>query len=211
MQQKPAWQHRKQDSFAIAVPAPSELRYPKIVNTLACLIACPLWEARARGRSTAPLGGRGGRRNRPAEGMTLLELIVASFVLLILASAALPVVRVTIARSKEEQLHKALREVRNAIDRYKDYADRNLIRVELGSEGYPPDLDTLVKPVQIGATRKIRFLRRIPVDPMTGRADWNLQSIQDDPDSTSWGGSNVFDLHSKSQGTALDGTRYADW
>ena len=139
--------------------------------------------------------------------------MIASFVLLVLASAALPVVRVTIVRSKEEQLHKTLREIRDAIDHYKDYADRNLIRVELGSEGYPPDLDTLVKGVQLGASadRKVRFLRRIPVDPMTGRADWNLQSVQDDPDSTSWGGSNVFDVHSKSQGTALDGTHYAEW
>jgi len=125
----------------------------------------------------------------------------------------MPVVRVTIVRTREAQLHKALREIRNAIDRYKDYADRNLIRVEAGSEGYPPDLDTLVKGVLIGpgSDRKVRFLRRIPVDPMTGRAEWNLQSIQDDPDSTSWGGGNVFDVHSKSQGTALDGTRYADW
>lgn len=174
-------------------------------------MARPLSEARARGKRTVPLGGWRGRCNRSQGGMTLLELIIASFVLLILASAALPVVRVTIVRSKEEQLHKALREIRNAIDRYKDYADLHLIRVELGSEGYPPDLDTLVKPVQIGASRKVRFLRRIPVDPMSGRAEWNLQSIQDDPDSTSWGGSNVFDVHSKSQGTALDGTRYADW
>src|SRR5437870_1880798 len=155
------------------------MRYPKTVNTLACLIARPLSEARARGKRTAPLGGRRGRRNRSQRGMTLLELIVASFVLLILASAALPVVRVTIVRSKEAQLHKALREIRNAIDRYKDYGDLHLIRVEVGNEGYPPDLDTLVKPVQIGANRKVRFLRRIPVDPMTGRADWNLQSIQD--------------------------------
>ena len=132
---------------------------------------------------------------------------------MILASAALPIVRTTIVRSKEVQLHRALRQIRNAIDRYKDYADRNLIRVEVGSEGYPPDLETLVKGVQIGAgsDRKVRFLRRIPVDPMTGRAEWNLQSVQDDPDSRSWGGNDVFDVHSKSQGTALDGTKYADW
>lgn len=186
----------------------SELRYPKRVNTPAHLIARPLSAFLPRGKRTAPLGGR-----RSERGVTLLELIVASFILLVLASAALPVVRVTIQRSKEEQLHKALREMRDAIDRYKDYADRNLIRVEVGSEGYPPDLETLVKVTQIGAgsDRKVRFLRRIPVDPMTGRTDWNLQSIQDDPDSSSWGGSNVFDVHSKSQGTALDGTRYADW
>jgi general secretion pathway protein G len=190
-------------------PGPSKLRYPKRVNTLTGRLAHARSEPCARGKSTAPPGARRGRRSE--SGVTLLELIIASFVLLILASAALPVVRVTIVRSKEEQLHKSLREIRNAIDRYKDYADMHLIRVEVGSEGYPPDLDTLVKGVPIGAERKIRFLRRIPVDPMTGRADWNQQSIQDDPDSTSWGGSNVFDVHSKSQGTALDGTRYADW
>jgi general secretion pathway protein G len=103
--------------------------------------------------------------------------------------------------------------MRNAIDRYKDLSDRNLIRVELGSEGYPPDLDTLVKGVQLGATndRRIRFLRRVPIDPMTGRADWGLRAIQDDPDSMSWGGKNVFDVYSKSQGTALDATKYSDW
>ena len=178
------------------------MRYPSKVKIAAHPMA-PLRHALARRGRSAPGGVEA--------GMTLLELIVASFLLLALASAALPVVRVTIARSKEAQLHKSLREIRDAIDRYKDYADHNLIRVELGSEGYPPDLETLVKGVQIGADRKARFLRRIPVDPMTGRAEWNLQSVQDDPDSTSWGGSNVFDVHSKSQGTALDGTRYADW
>jgi general secretion pathway protein G len=153
------------------------------------------------------------RRKSSERGVTLLELIIASSILLVLSTAALPVVRMTIVRSKEAQLHKALREMRDAIDRYKDYADRNLVRVEVGSEGYPPDLETLVKGVQIGAgsDRKVRFLRRIPVDPMTGRAEWNLQAIQDDPDSTSWGGKNVFDVHSKSQGTALDGTHYAEW
>lgn len=183
------------------------------MNTPAHLIARLLSPSAACRKRRAPLDGRSRRLRRPDRGFTLLELIIASLILLILASAALPVVRVTIQRSKEEQLHKALRQIRDAIDRYKDYADRNLIRVELGSEGYPPDLDTLVKVTQIGAgsDRKVRFLRRIPVDPMTGRAEWNLQSIQDDPDSTSWGGSNVFDVHSKSQGTALDGTRYSDW
>lgn len=152
-------------------------------------------------------------RRRSQSGVTLLELIIATTILLVLATAALPVVRFTVQRKKEAQLHDALRRIRNAIDSYKDYADRNLIRVEVGSEGYPPDLETLVKPIQIGAgsDRKVRFLRRIPVDPMTGRAEWNLQSVQDDPDSTSWGGKNVFDVHSKSQGTALDGTKYADW
>ena len=145
--------------------------------------------------------------------MTLLELIIACTILLILSSAAMPLARYTIMRQRETGLRQDLREMRNAIDRYKDLSDRNLIRVELGSEGYPPDLDTLVKGVQLGAAndRRIRFLRRVPIDPMTGRADWGLRAIQDDPDSMSWGGKNVFDVYSKSQGTALDGTKYSDW
>jgi general secretion pathway protein G len=209
-------------------------------------------------------------------GMTLLELIIACAILLVLASAAMPVARYTVKRQKEAELHRELREMRDAIDRYKDAADRNLIRVEVGSEGYPPDLDTLVKGVDLtsqqgggiaGATnpgqpivpssgfgstfgtnsfgssgsfgnnsaggssfgqtsgqgqnngssqgqdliRHVRFLRRVPVDPMTGKAEWGMRSVQDDPDSTSWGGKNVFDVFSLSQGTALDGTKYSDW
>lgn len=174
-------------------------------------VARPTKQAFACRMNTAPLSRANKGLNRAETGITLLELIIATSILLVLASAALPVVRMTVVRTKEVQLHKALREIRDAIDRYKDYADRNLIRVEVGSEGYPPDLETLVKGVQIGADRKMRFLRRIPVDPMIGRAEWNLQSVQDDPDSTSWGGKNVFDVHSKSQGTALDGTHYAEW
>ncbi len=146
-------------------------------------------------------------------GMTLLELIIAASILLILSSAALPVFRFTIVREKEAELHRELREMRNAIDRYKDYCDRGLIRVEVGSEGYPPDLDTLAKGINIGPgiDKKIRFLRRIPKDPMTGRTEWGLRAVQDDPDSTSWGGKNVFDVYSKSQATALDGTIYSEW
>ncbi|MBZ5541456.1 MAG: type II secretion system GspH family protein [Acidobacteriia bacterium] len=153
------------------------------------------------------------RRGDLQAGMTLLELIIACSILLILSSAALPIARYSIVRQKETELHRNLREIRNAIDRYKDLADRNQIRVEVGSEGYPPDLETLVNGVQLGAgsDRKIRFLRRIPVDPITGRAEWGLRAVQDDPDSTSWGGKNVFDVYSKSMGTALDGTRYAEW
>jgi general secretion pathway protein G len=149
----------------------------------------------------------------PQAGMTLLELIIACSILIILASAALPVARYSIVRSKETELRRVLREMKDAIDRYKDMADRNLIRVEVGSEGYPPDLETLVKGVQIGASseRKMRFLRKVPVDPMTGQTDWGFRAIQDDPDSTSWGGKNVFDVYSKSQATALDGTKYSDW
>jgi general secretion pathway protein G len=205
-------------------------------------------------------------------GMTLLELIIACAILLILASAAMPVARYTVKRQKEAELRRELREMRDAIDRYKDAADRNLIRVEAGSEGYPPDLETLVKGVDLtaqqgagipGATspgqpivpstgfggggfgssfgsssgnsfgssfgqtqtpgqnnssnlgqdliRHVRFLRRVPVDPMTGKAEWGKRSVQDDPDSTSWGGKNVFDVFSLSTSTALDDTKYSDW
>jgi general secretion pathway protein G len=153
------------------------------------------------------------RRLSSEAGMTLLELIIACSILVVLSSAALPVARFSILHRKEEELHRDLREMRDAIDRYKDLADQHLIRTELGSENYPPDLETLVNGVQLGASsdRKIRFLRKIPVDPMTGRAEWGLRAVQDDPDSTSWGGKNVFDVYSKSQATAADGTRYADW
>jgi general secretion pathway protein G len=151
----------------------------------------------------------------PEAGMTLLELIIACSILLILASAALPIARYTIVRQRESELRYDLRDMRKAIDRYKDLADRNLIRVEVGSEGYPPDLETLVKGVALGGTgavgKNIRFLRRIPVDPMTGRTEWGLRAVQDDVDSNSWGGKNVFDVYSKSTGIAMDGTKYSDW
>ena len=154
------------------------------------------------------------RRNSSEAGMTLLELILACTILLILSSSALPIARYTIVHKKEELLSYELRQMRDAIDRYKDLADSNKIRVEVGTEGYPPDLETLVKGVKLGTggdDKRIRFLRRIPVDPMTGHADWGLRAVQDDPDSTSWGGSNVFDVYSQSQATAVDGTKYSDW
>lgn len=148
-------------------------------------------------------------------GMTLLELIIACAILLVLASAALPIARFTIVRQREAELRYDLRDMRKAIDRYKDYADRGMLRIEVGSEGYPPDLETLVKGVALGgsgaAGKNIRFLRKIPVDPMTGRAEWGLRAVQDDPDSNSWGGKNVFDVYSKSTGVALDGTKYSEW
>lgn len=160
------------------------------------------------------LGNQNSRRCRLQAGMTLLELIIACSILLILASAALPSLRVVVVRQREQQLRENLREMRMAIDRYKDLADRNLIRQKAGSEGYPPDLESLVKITHVGgsgADRPLRFLRRIPVDPMTGRAEWGLRSVQDDADSNAWSGDNVFDVYSKSNRTALDGTRYSDW
>jgi general secretion pathway protein G len=202
------------------------------------------------------------RTPSPEAGVTLLELIIACAILLVLASAAMPVARYTVKRQKEAELRRELREMRDAIDRYKDAADRNLIRVEAGTEGYPPDLETLVRGVDLtsqtgggiaGATtpgqpivpstgfggfggglgggafgqtqtqgqnsgsqgqdliRHVRFLRRVPIDPMTGRAEWGMRAVQDDPDSSSWGGKNVFDVFSLSTATALDGTKYSDW
>jgi general secretion pathway protein G len=161
---------------------------------------------------------RSGRNSRQrllptSAGMTLLELIIACSILMVLSSMALPIFRYTVIRQKEAELHYDLRTMRDAVDRYKDLADQHKFRTEVGSENYPPDLETLVKGVQLGAgdDKKLRFLRKIPVDPMTGRADWGLRAISDDPDSTSWGGKNVFDVYSKSSGTALDGTKYSDW
>ena len=208
--------------------------------------------------------------------MTLIELILTCGILLILSTAAIPVFRLTIQHRKESELRYELREMRNAIDRYKDDADKNLIRTEVGSQNYPPDLKTLVDGVTVGsggngpggisasalagasntsqfgsagtpqfgigqgggATQfgpgatggipslgstgpagqgglntptKVRYLRKIPVDPMTGKADWGLRAVQDDADSTSWGGHNVFDVYSQSQATAVDGTKYSEW
>ena len=209
-------------------------------------------------------------------GMTLLELILTTGILLVLSTAAIPMFRITIQHRKESELRYDLREMRNAIDRYKDDADKNLIRTEVGSQNYPPDLQTLVDGVtvsaggggaggisasalagasnttqfgsagtpQLGAGQaggasqfgqgatggipsigstgnagqamsatpsKVRYLRKIPVDPLTGKPDWGLRSVQDDPDSTSWGGSNVFDVYTQSQAMAADGTKYSNW
>ena len=150
------------------------------------------------------------RETGNALGLTLVELIVAITILLILTGAAIPIARVRIQREKERELRRDLWEMRDAIDRYKDAADRGAFQIKLGSDGYPPDLETLVNGVDIQG-KKVRFLRRIPVDPMTGSTEWGLRSTQDDPKSTSWGGQNVFDVYTKAQGTALDGTKYEDW
>jgi type II secretory pathway pseudopilin PulG len=211
----------------------------------------------------------------------MVELIATVGILLVLSSAAIPMFQMTVQHRKESELRYDLREMRNAIDRYKDDADKNLIRTEVGSQNYPPDLQTLVDGVTVssagggaggisasalagasgtgqfgsagtpqlgagqpgggsqfapggpnsgaaggipalgssgtasqamsGSPSKVRYLRKIPVDPMTGKADWGLRAVQDDPDSTSWGGSNVFDVYSQSQATAVDGTKYSDW
>ena len=152
--------------------------------------------------------------NRSGEaGLTLLELVVTCAIIVILSTAALPIARFTYQRQRETILRQDLRDMRDAIDRYKDLADHQQIQVKVGTEGYPPDLETLVKGVQLtGAPdRHIRFLRHIPVDPMTGKEDWGERSVQDDADSNSWGGQDVFDVFSKSTGTGLDGTKYTTW
>jgi general secretion pathway protein G len=147
---------------------------------------------------------------RRMRGFTLIELIVAVTILLILTGMAVPLARVSIKRERERDLRRDLWMMRDAVDRYKDAADRGAFQTKVGSEGYPPDLDTLVNGVDVGG-KKLKFLRRIPIDPMTGNTDWGLRSMQDDPDSDSWDGNNVFDVYTKSEGTALDGTKYKDW
>ena len=149
-------------------------------------------------------------RDRSQPGFTLVELIVATTILMLLTTLAIPLARVTIKREKERELRRDLWEMRDAIDRYKDAADRGAFQTKVGSEGYPPDLDTLVKGVDV-QSKKLKFLRRIPIDPMTGTTEWGMRSMQDDPTSDSWGGQDVFDVFTKSQGTGLDGTQYKDW
>ena len=143
-------------------------------------------------------------------GLTLVELMVTVAILAILASAAVPIARFKVKRENERVLRRSLWEMRDAIDHYKDAADKGAFQTKLDSQNYPPDLETLVKGVDVQG-KKVRFLRRIPVDPMTGKAEWGLHSMQDDPTSDSYGGQSVFDVYSKSQGTALDGTKYSEW
>ena len=147
---------------------------------------------------------------RRIAGFTLIELIVATAIMVILTGMALPLVRVSIKRQRERELRHDLWEMRDAIDRYKDAADRGAFQIKVGSDGYPPDLDTLVNGIDVGG-KKVRFLRRIPIDPTTGKNEWGMRSMQDDPESDSWGGQNVFDVFSKSEDTALDGSKYKEW
>ena len=147
-------------------------------------------------------------------GMTLIELIVAVTILALLSTLAVPLARYKVKRDKERDLRYALREIRSAIDRYKDASDQQKIQVKVGTDGYPEDLDVLVEGVTLVGNakgEKIKFLRRIPIDPMTGKAEWGKRSSQDDPKSNSWGGQNVFDVYSTSMERARDGTPYSEW
>jgi len=154
---------------------------------------------------------------RDRNGYTFVELLIVVTVLMILASAVLPLAQVTSQRQREAELRRNLRELRTAIDKFKDSVDTGLIpttELRPDNEGYPPDLDKLVDGVAIAndATgRKLKFLRRIPIDPMTGRAEWGLRAYQDPPDSKVWGGQSVWDVYSKAEGIGLDGTKYRDW
>lgn len=174
--------------------------------------------------------------SRRTKGFTLVEMLVTLTILAILAAAILPLAKTAVKREKEIELRRNLRLIREAIDAYKKLADEKKIEVEEEQEGYPPDLETLIKGVEVKAQQQpqeiepggglnrrpariaeadekkvVKFLRRIPLDPMTGSAEWGLRSYQDDPDSDDWGGENVYDVYSKSPGTALDGTKYKDW
>jgi general secretion pathway protein G len=146
---------------------------------------------------------------RPQRGFTLIELIVATTIMAILVGAAVPIAKNAVAREREHELREDLWMIRDAIDRYKSASELNAFQIKVGSEGWPPDLDTLVKGVDV-AGKKIKFLRKIPVDPIT-KQEWGMRSMQDDKDSDSWGGQNVFDVYSKTDKTALDGTKYKDW
>ena len=154
---------------------------------------------------------------RQSRGYTFVELLIVTTILLILASAVMPLARVTSQRQHEAELRRELREMRTAIDKFKDAADLGQIGatdLKAGAENYPPDLETLVEGVSAAndqTGRKLKYLRRVPIDPMTKSTEWGLRSYQDDAGSTKWGGQDVFDVHTTSEGTALDGSKYKDW
>jgi general secretion pathway protein G len=185
---------------------------PRAVPRAPFLVRSPRPEVRLEARGPTPEA-----RTAFEQGYTFIELLVVATILLILASAAMPLTRVTVQRTKEAELRRVLREMRTAIDKYKDGVDTGLISnldVRAGSEGYPPDLETLVEGVTVAndaSGRKLKFLRRIPIDPLTGEAKWGLRAYQDRSDSMSWGGSNVYDVYSLAAGVGLDGTKYRDW
>lgn len=158
------------------------------------------------------------KANPRQKGFTLVEMLVTMTIISILAGAAIPLARISVKRQKEIELRRNLRLIRQAIDEYKRLADEEKIEIERNSEGYPPDLETLIEGVEVTEEkegeeiiRMVKFLRRIPRDPMTESYDWGLRSYQDDYDSASWGGENVYDVYTRSLSTALDGTRYQDW
>ncbi|MEO8483378.1 MAG: type II secretion system protein [Acidobacteriota bacterium] len=161
--------------------------------------------------------GRHRWTRRVSPGFTFIELVVATAVLMILASAALPIARVSIRRQKEAELHRSLREMRAALDDFKRWADSGRIStlgVNIGSENYPPSLEVLVEGTAFtndASGRKKKFLRRIPLDPITGKADWGMRAYTDGPDANSWGGQSVYDVYSKAPGVGLDGSKYRDW
>jgi len=161
-----------------------------------------------QGRNTS----RWSRRRAPA-GYTLVEVVVVAALMTILASISFPVAKYTHKRAKEADLRASLREVRNAVDEYKRYSDAGLLPIDLGTDGYPAELETLVEGVDlIGQVDKsVKFLRRVPIDPMTGEAEWGLRSFQDDWDTDSWGGENVYDVYSLSEGVGLNGVPYKEW
>ncbi len=161
-------------------------------------------------RPYAPTRTRIARIAPGERGLTLVELIICITILSILAGAAFPIARFAYKRQAERELRRDLWMMRDAIDAYKDAADKGAFQTKVDSQNYPPDLQTLVDGVEVQG-KKLRFLRRIPVDPITGKAEWGMRSMQDDPDSDSYGGQSVFDVYSKSDGTALDGTKYNTW
>jgi general secretion pathway protein G len=152
-------------------------------------------------------------RSRSQAGFTIAEMVIVVAILAILASAAIPLATTTRKRMKEADLRASLRDMRYAIDEYKRYSDAGLIPVDLGAEGYPSELEDLVEGVEVvgQVDKQVRFLRRIPVDPMTGEAEWGMRSFQDAPDSPSWGGENVYDVYSLSEGVGLNGVPYSEW
>ena len=158
-----------------------------------------------------------GTFRRSESGYTFIELLVVITILMILASAVMPLAQVASQRQREAELRRALREMRTALDQFKNAVDQGRIpttELEPGNEGYPPDLETLVEGISAAndaSGRKLRFLRRVPVDPMIGSTEWGLRSYQDPPTSTRWGGQNVFDVYTTYEGTALDGTNYREW
>lgn len=169
-------------------------------------------------RRRASRFGRHLRRARrsgagPDAGYTIAELVVVAAILVILAAVTLPTVKFTSKRIKETELRSALRSMRYAIDEHKRYSDAGLIPIELGSDGYPSDLEVLVEGIDLvgQVDKQVRFLRRIPVDPMTGETEWGLRSYQDEPDASSWGGENVYDVYSLSEGVGLNGVPYEEW